>query len=88
MHVLPGWVSMIALGGPKLKPTGLLKRVTLSGVSMIALGGPKLKLHLGQLYNPALLQVSMIALGGPKLKLVTRTVGQVIRCFNDSTGWA
>ena len=39
-------VSMIALGGPKLKP-GWSRMTAESGqVSMIALGGPKLKLHI------------------------------------------
>ena len=37
-------VSMIALGGPKLKPGDYNSGNPLKAVSMIALGGPKLKL--------------------------------------------
>ena len=37
-------VSMIALGGPKLKPLGEELTADIRAVSMIALGGPKLKL--------------------------------------------
>jgi len=36
-------VSMIALGGPKLKLPGEKSKKCLHSVSMIALGGPKLK---------------------------------------------
>ena len=38
-------VSMIALGGPKLKLSKVHYTGKLYIVSMIALGGPKLKLH-------------------------------------------
>ena len=44
---------MIALGGPKLKPSAPFAVVDGYGVSMIALGGPKLKLNLAVL-NPVL----------------------------------
>ena len=39
-----GRVSMIALGGPKLKLSKIVPRAPRNLVSMIALGGPKLKL--------------------------------------------
>ena len=38
------YVSMIALGGPKLKRKDYPNLKTAAEVSMIALGGPKLKL--------------------------------------------
>ena len=37
-------VSMIALGGPKLKLSVAMPMISRISVSMIALGGPKLKL--------------------------------------------
>ena len=39
-----GLVSMIALGGPKLKQKHCFGYTSFLDVSMIALGGPKLKL--------------------------------------------
>ena len=62
-------VSMIALGGPKLKlSTGGRLIIVLVAVSMIALGGPKLK-QMSRGISRLIGLVSMIALGGPKLKL-------------------
>ena len=61
-------VSMIALGGPKLKLRSSPESVCTWAVSMIALGGPKLK-HGIELSWRDTGGVSMIALGGPKLKL-------------------
>ena len=60
-------VSMIALGGPKLKHYLSKSDASDTYVSMIALGGPKLKHIVGKGYAD-FWQVSMIALGGPKLK--------------------
>ena len=79
---------MIALGGPKLKPSSPAITASRSSVSMIALGGPKLKLMQADAERAAVV-VSMIALGGPKLK-PRRERGKCFPplCFNDSTGWA
>ena len=46
-------VSMIALGGPKLKHKLRELRTALNDVSMIALGGPKLKPDKTKVYNAA-----------------------------------
>ena len=62
-------VSMIALGGPKLKPAAPKGQSGRWRVSMIALGGPKLKRCIA-CQECAADCVSMIALGGPKLKPV------------------
>ena len=46
-------VSMIALGGPKLKlPGSRIRGTALPVVSMIALGGPKLKLNDTLILSP------------------------------------
>ena len=81
-------VSMIALGGPKLKLQRVHPRSGHDRVSMIALGGPKLKLSMRPC-SIACHVVSMIALGGPKLKLDLDALrGSHLLGFNDSTGWA
>ena len=46
-------VSMIALGGPKLKLTKPERLTAGSSVSMIALGGPKLKPNEAELIKAA-----------------------------------